>query len=131
MKDLLIQALCVGCGGFLGAVSRFGIGLGVRRLWPTFPAGTMLVNLLGCLILGLVMGATDESRALTPQMRSFLTVGLLGSFTTFATFSYEGFHLIRSGDRLSAIAYVVGSVVVGLLLLLAGYELAQRVLQRA
>lgn len=131
VKQVLIQALCAGCGGFLGAVARFGITLGMRKAWPTFPAGTMLVNLLGCVILGAVMGATLDSRQLSPETRAFLTVGLLGSFTTFATFSYEGFHLIRSGDRLNAILYVVGSVVLGLLLLLVGYELAQRACARS
>ena len=131
MKGILTQLLCAGAGGFCGAVARLGVTLGMNKLVPSFPAGTMLVNLLGCLLLGALMGATNETKTLSAEARSFLSVGLLGSFTTFATFSYEGFRLIRQRSQGPAVIYVVGSVVLGLLLFLVGNELAVRFSQRA
>jgi len=129
-ENIWAQLVCAGAGGFCGATARLAVTLGMKKVFPGFPAGTMLVNLLGCLILGGVMGATQEARDLSPPVRSFLTVGLLGSFTTFATFSYEGFQLIRQRSHGSALIYVVGSVILGLLLFLVGYELAIRFSQR-
>ncbi|MBL4847444.1 MAG: fluoride efflux transporter CrcB [Planctomycetes bacterium] len=129
--DVWAQLVCAGAGGFCGAVARFTVTVGMKKLVPGFPLGTMFVNLLGCLLMGAVMGATQESRSLSPPVRSFLTIGLLGSFTTFATFSQEGYQLIRERSHGSALIYVVGSVVLGLLLFLVGSELAIRFSQRS
>ena len=129
--DVWAQLVCAGAGGFFGAVARFAVSAGMKKLAPGFPAGTMLVNLLGCLLMGAVMGATQEARTLSPPVRSFLTVGLLGSFTTFATFTHEGYQLIRERSHGTALIYVVGSVVLGLLVFLLGSELAIRFSQRS
>lgn len=89
----------VGLGGGLGAVARYALGDAVHRLaGPSFPAGTLVVNVLGCLLLGAVMGIAEVRPALTRETRLFLAVGLLGGFTTFSSFGYETLQLLRGGQ---------------------------------
>jgi CrcB protein len=126
VKSLLIQLLCVGAGGFLGAIGRFVITLGVQRYAKGFPAGTMVVNVVGCLLLGLLLGATQEAKTISPELRSFLAVGLLGSFTTFATFSAEAVQLMRDRQHLPVLIYVVGSVILGLMVFMVGHALGTK-----
>ena len=116
--------MAVACGGAIGAALRFAISAAMQKVAKGFPAGTMLVNVLGCLLLGLLLGATSDAKELSPAARNFLTVGLLGSFTTFATFSAEAIQLMRERQHAPVLIYVVGSVVLGLLCVLVGHELA-------
>ena len=113
--------LAIAVGGSLGAVARYGMVLGVGRLTPGWhvPWATMLVNVTGSFLLGLAI------RVLAPlpagsAWRGFVAVGLLGAFTTFSTYSYEGILLLQSRDYARAVVYLAGSVLMGLLALLAG-----------
>ena len=85
----MINIILVGTGGFIGSVLRYLIGLGVHSLLrsATFPYGTLAANLIGCLLIGLLNGLTDERLLLSPQTRLFLMAGMLGGFTTFSAFS--------------------------------------------
>lgn len=130
MKHFAAQLAAVACGGALGAALRFSISTAVQKVARGFPAGTMLVNVLGCLLLGLLLGATEDAKELSPTARSFLAVGLLGSFTTFATFSAEAIQLMRERQHAPVLIYVVGSVVLGLLCVLVGHELALKAARR-
>ena len=114
----------VALGGALGALARYGIsGWVYDRMGEAFPWGTLVVNLLGCLLLGLVIRWLQVS-AVSPGMRPFLTIGLLGAFTTFSTFSYETVALLQEGQWLRAGMYAGGSVVLGLVAMVAGMALA-------
>ena len=114
----------VALGGALGALARYGIsGWVYDRLGENFPWGTLVVNLVGCLALGLVIRWLQVS-AVAPELRPFLTIGVLGAFTTFSTFSYETVALLQEGQWLRAGLYMGGSVVLGLIAMVAGMALA-------
>jgi CrcB protein len=111
-------------GGGLGAVLRFALALWVdERAQVSFPWGTLVVNVSGCFLIGLVATFADEHRMLTPGVRLFLIAGVLGGFTTFSTFGLETWRLVEEGltapAALNAVASLGGSlaaVVVGILL---------------
>lgn len=114
----------VALGGALGALARYGIsGWVYDRMGENFPWGTLVVNLVGCLALGLVIRWLQVV-AVAPEVRPFLTIGLLGAFTTFSTFSFETVALLQEGQWLRAGLYVGGSVVLGLIAMVAGMALA-------
>ena len=94
--------LMVALGGAVGAVSRFGLSGWVQTLWgTTFPMGTMAVNVLGSFLLGLLL-PLFESLAWSAEIRTMVTIGFLGAFTTFSTFSYEAVVMLQGvGDRSS------------------------------
>jgi len=96
----LEKVLLVGVGGFLGSVLRYEIGGLVGRVkagW-TFPLETLLINVIGCLVLGFLAGLNESRGVLSGSTRAFLFIGLLGGFTTFSTFGYETFQLMRDGQ---------------------------------
>jgi len=108
------EILVVGLGGFCGAVGRWVLGGWVQRLaGPSFPLGTWVVNVAGCLALGALMGLVDSRLDVTPETRLFLGIGVLGSMTTFSTFGYETVELLRGGELALALGNVAGNVVVG------------------
>ena len=114
----------VALGGALGALARYGIsGWVYDRMGESFPWGTLMVNLVGCLLLGVAIRWLQVT-PVAPGMRPFLTIGLLGAFTTFSTFSYETVALLQEGQWLRASLYVGGSVALGLIAMLAGMALA-------
>lgn len=126
MKTTLINAALVGSGGFFGASLRYLMGGLVHRKLPfaTFPFGTLGVNLLGCLMLGLAVGMVESRQWFGPTFRTFAMIGLLGGFTTFSTFSFETFAMMRDSQFLRAAANVGLHMVLGLVLVWTGYALA-------
>ena len=110
------QVLLVGVGGFLGAILRYAASGAVQRLAESsdFPYGTLAVNVVGCLAIGVLAGAVESRQILGPEARLFLMIGLLGSFTTFSTFGYETLSLFRDGALLRASANVILQVGLGL-----------------
>ena len=125
MKTVLINAAMVGSGGFMGAVMRYGLSGLVHRKIPlsTFPYGTLLVNLLGCFVIGVLIGLLESRQMFGPGFRRFMLIGLIGGFTTYSTFGYETFALIRGAEFLRAVANVGLHVVLGVALVFAGYGL--------
>lgn len=120
--------LYVAAGGALGALLRFGLSGWVQDLAAgPFPWGTMTVNVLGSLLLGFTI-VWLEASVTSAEVRAFATIGLLGAFTTFSTFSYEAVALLRDGDWWAAGGYVFGSLVAGLLGVLLGLGLASLLL---
>lgn len=120
------QWLAVALGGALGSMARLGLGSWVAGwLGNRFPYSTLLVNLLGCLLMGILV-VLIERWAVAPQWRAFLLVGLLGGFTTFSSFSLEAYTLLRLQQWLAAFLYLAGSLLLGLLALAAGIALARR-----
>ena len=123
MKEALFNAAMVGLGGFLGALARFTVSGVIQEsfLKGVFPIGTLLVNMLGCVLIGLFLGVSDARDIFTVQVRLFLVVGVLGGFTTFSTFGYETFMMISEGDYLKAIVNVMAHIVFGVTLVWGGY----------
>jgi len=118
--------LIIWLGGGLGSVCRYLVQLGVSRLLTvSFPAGTFLVNISGCFVIGLLYGLAEKYAVLTAEWRLFLITGLCGGYTTFSSFSYEGVSLFRQGNYSYFILYVGLSVFVGLLSTLAGMALGK------
>ncbi|MCX7835943.1 MAG: fluoride efflux transporter CrcB [bacterium] len=102
------QTLWVFIGGGLGAILRYGMGGMVYRwLPPSFPFGTLLVNVMGSFWIGFIMVLALDRVYIPPQLRIFLTTGILSGFTTFSTFSYETVLMIREMEYLQALANVV------------------------
>jgi CrcB protein len=113
--------LAVAAGGAAGSVARYLLQGWVQRRtsetsgWlPLLPTGTLAVNLLGCVAIGLLATLLQERVALDPALRSGLLIGVLGGFTTFSAFGWETLGLLRAGNLLLAGAYVVASVALGL-----------------
>lgn len=121
------KLLVVGMGGFIGAILRYWLSGWVYRVSPgDFPNGTLVVNLIGSFALGLVLGVV-ESHVLTPATQLFLTIGLLGAFTTFSTFSFETYALIEIGSFGKAALNVGLSLATGLLAVAAGLGLGRAI----
>jgi CrcB protein len=117
-----VQLILVAVGGALGSVGRYALSTAVQRFSsPFFPYGTFVVNVLGCLAFGIIMGAARERFVLGPSARAFLLIGILGGFTTFSTFSYETFALLQDGEFARAFANAAGQLICGLVALWAGY----------
>ncbi|MAE62863.1 MAG: fluoride efflux transporter CrcB [Phycisphaeraceae bacterium] len=110
----MLKILIIGGGGFVGAVCRYGLSSLVQRHVTTFPAATLAVNTLGCLAIGALMALAAGRTDLSAHVRSFLTIGLLGSFTTFSTMGLESFDLIRGGEIPKALFYILLSVTLGI-----------------
>lgn len=117
MRNLLL----VGIGGFLGAALRYGVSSGVRNRWPDHPhAGTFLVNMLGCLCIGFVMGLATDEKTISESSRLFIVTGCLGAVTTFSTFGYETILLVQDHRIGAALVNVAGQLLIGLLAVLCG-----------
>lgn len=107
--------LYIGVGGALGAISRYLVASWVHSTFGDyFPWGTFSVNIAGCFLLGLLYTLSLETISFTSQVRALLTVGFLGSFTTFSTFSNETFTFFREGNFLHGSIYIITSVILGL-----------------
>jgi CrcB protein len=110
------KILAIGAGGFLGAIARWGLsGLVQQAFGPAFPYGTLVVNVVGCFVLGAVAALIETGAILSPETRLFLTVGILGSFTTFSTLGFEAVEFLRVGSLRPAIAVLGANVALGLI----------------
>ena len=119
----------VAVGSALGGVGRYLLGGFVQRLADTtFPVGTLLINISGSLLLGLIIRYATDTPTLTPEIRAFLTIGLCGGYTTFSSFSYETIALLEDGEWTRAALYVAGSLFLSLLATLIGFALAREII---
>lgn len=120
VKSILIIWL----GGGIGSVLRYLVQVGINKLVTvTFPAGTFIVNITGCFIIGLLYAVANKYLAFTAEWRLFLITGLCGGYTTFSSFSYEGISLFKQGNFTYFFLYVILSVVVGLFATIAGLSI--------
>ncbi|MGH7001205.1 MAG: fluoride efflux transporter CrcB [Stellaceae bacterium] len=119
--------IAVGIGGGIGTILRYIVGsVFVQRLGPGFPWGTLFINVTGSFLIGVVAQlAATRSLEISPVVRIFAATGVLGGYTTFSTFSLDSIVLIGDGAAPLASAYVVGSVVAGLLAAYAGQVAAR------
>ena len=124
-----MSLLVVASGGALGAVSRYLASGWVQQLaGGFFPWGTFAVNVAGSLLLGFAL-VWLQGTVVSTEMRELVTIGFLGSFTTFSTFSYETVAMMRDGEWWRAGGYAAGSVILGLMAVVAGAVVASSILQ--
>ena len=117
----MLRFFCIGAGGAVGALLRHWMSGAVHRfLGGDFPWGTLSVNLFGSLVIGFLWG-TSEVVTISHDIRLLLFIGILGSFTTFSTFSLENFNLLQNGEYFLLAVNVMASVLLGILLILTGY----------
>jgi CrcB protein len=112
MQNLLL----IGLGGFMGALLRYGVS-GFIQSWSkniNFPYGTLAVNLLGCLLIGMLSQVAEVRGVISPEARSFIFIGLLGAFTTFSTFGNDTVSLFRDGENLLSYINIGLHLVLGL-----------------
>ncbi len=102
--------ILVGLGGFIGALLRYYISGWISKSFTSFPLGTLVVNFIGSLILSIIMYSAEYWGFFTAGQRLFLTVGVLGAFTTMSTFSYETFKLLETGEYLSFLLNIIGTI---------------------
>jgi len=126
---MLSAALAVALGASLGALLRWGLGLGLNHLFPQLPPGTLVANLVGGYLVGLAVAAFTQHAQLPPEWRLFVITGFLGGLTTFSTFSAEVMNLLQQGRAVWAVATIGAHVAGSLLMTLAGL-LSWQALQR-
>jgi CrcB protein len=118
--------LAVGCGGFAGAIARYGLALLVARFWSSpLPLATFLINVSGSFILGLFSTWAAERVGVDPVWRLLIGTGFIGAYTTFSTFEYETQRLAESGLATWAFLNVAASVAAGYVAVLLGVHLAR------
>ncbi len=122
LKTLFI----IGSGSFLGGVARYLTAKAVQNSFASaFPYGTLAVNLLGCLMIGLIFGISERTNMISDEWRIFLTVGFCGGFTTFSTFANENMTLLRDGNFFYFALYTGLSVFLGLVAVFFGNALTK------
>lgn len=124
----MINILLVGLGGGIGAITRYLVSVwAAQKYGSEFPYGTLLVNLAGCLIIGLFMQLVTDRIIVNPYWRMLVTVGFLGGLTTFSSFSYETVKLVGDGEMALAFYNVAANTVLGLMATWAGITIAKAV----
>jgi len=123
----MAQILSIALGGSIGAVMRFLMSTGIHGLLGRgFPYGTLLVNVLGSLVMGVLYELLSQRISVSPEVRSILLIGFLGAFTTFSSFSIETVNLIEQGDIIKALLNVFLNVVLCVLAAWAGLLLMRQ-----
>ena len=118
----------IGVAGALGALSRYGVEGFVSERFPgSFPAGTFVINVTGSFVLGLLFVLLTERVAASATLRTSLTVGFVGAYTTFSTFSFETLRLIEDGALRTAAVSVVATLILGLLAVWAGMTIGRAI----
>ena len=112
----------VGVGGMMGAIARYLLGSIIKSV--TFPYATGLINILGALIMGIVMGLAAKGQ-ISPSLRLFLATGICGGFTTFSAFAWENLELLQQQRYGSFLVYTAGTLALGIIGTAIGYLLAK------
>jgi CrcB protein len=128
MRTILI----IGTGGFIGAVLRYLVVISTQVFKDKLPLplGTLIVNVIGCLLIGVLATLAEQGQVLSAESRNFLIVGILGAFTTFSTFGYESVTLLQNGFRFNFFANLAVQLVLGLGAVWLGMNLV-KVFQKA
>lgn len=123
-----LHILSIGLGGFVGSVARYAIGYLIdSRGDGSFPYGILVVNLVGCLLFGLMSGVVESREMFTEEVRALIFIGLLGSFTTFSTFSSDSLKMLSEGDFLGGFLNIGLSLVLGLVFIWLGYLISTKI----
>ena len=122
----MLRLILIGIAGFAGTLMRYWLSEWIaKRFGETFPTGTLVVNLIGCFVVGLLFYLMFERYLVSPTVRTVVLIGLLGGFTTFSSFGLQTFTLLREGEVGLALFNVGISNIGGLLMVWAGFSLAR------
>jgi CrcB protein len=119
------QAIIVFVGGGFGSVARYFLGRWLNNLETTIPYGTLLSNVLGSFLVGIILGYLAKSTNISETQSLLLATGFCGGFTTFSTFAYENHEYLKNGDYLSFIPYTLGSLILGFSAVFLGLYLSK------
>lgn len=125
IPEIIKSAIAVGCGSFIGGAGRYLISTAMRNVSTGFPWGTLVVNLVGCLMIGLLWGLSSRTSDENSLWPVFLTTGLCGGFTTFSTFSKEALALLQVNNYIGFAAYIGISMIGGIAAVAVGYVLTK------
>ena len=125
LPDTIRNIIAVGAGSFIGGIARYLVSLAMKGISKGFPLATLLVNLLGCLIIGLLWGFLSRNASESTSWGLFLTVGLCGGFTTFSTFSKEALIMLQTGQIWGFASYIAISILAGIALVALGYYIGR------
>ena len=125
LPDTIRNIIAVGAGSFIGGIARYIVSLAMKGISKGFPWATILVNLLGCLIIGLLWGFLSRNASESTSWGLFLTVGLCGGFTTFSTFSKEALTMLQTGQIWGFASYIALSIPAGIALVALGYYIGR------
>jgi fluoride exporter len=119
--NMLKNFLFVGLGGGIGAMLRYYFSSVIKH--TTFPYNTLLINIAGSLLIGIVFGLTEKSNVISDQLKLFLATGICGGFTTFSAFSVENMQMLKEGDYTTAAVYIFASVALCIVAVFAGFKI--------
>ena len=123
---MLRAIILIGVGGGIGSILRYLTAVFVSKYFQTsFPWGTFVVNILGCLLIGLLLGLFERHQLTNPDLKYLFATGFCGGYTTFSTFAAENVNLLQSGNSLTVFAYIAASVLVGLFAVWVGLMLTK------
>ena len=122
MKSFILVFL----GGGLGSGLRYLVTIAMSQYSKVLPFGTFTVNMIGCLLIGLILGYAQKENTLTSNQTLLLATGFCGGFTTFSAFASENLELIKNGELFNFSIYAIGSVFLGIVLILIGYLLVNK-----
>jgi len=122
MKSFILVFL----GGGLGSGLRYLVAIAMNQYSKILPFGTFTVNMIGCLLIGLILGYAQKENTLTSNQTLLLATGFCGGFTTFSAFASENLELIKNGELFNFSIYAIGSVFLGIVLILIGYLLVNK-----
>ena len=117
----MLKVIYVGFGGFIGSILRYSIYILANNIFGySYPIATLIVNVMGCFLIGLVYQALNIYLVTSENFQLFITIGLLGGFTTFSAFSIDAFLLYQNSGKIMAISYVLLSILSSLFAMLTG-----------
>ena len=119
MKSFLLVFL----GGGLGSGIRYLITISMNQYSKVLPFGTLTVNMIGCLLIGLILGYAQKENTLSSNETLLLATGFCGGFTTFSAFANQNFEILKNGEFFNFSVYTIGSVIIGVLAVFSGYYL--------
>ncbi len=125
---MIKTVILVGIGGGIGSISRYLCGLIVTKYFQTFfPVATFCINVLGCLLIGLLLGYFEKQHISSSNLKILFVTGFCGGYTTFSTFASENINLLQSGQALTALMYIMSSILFGLIAVWIGTIIADSV----
>ncbi|WP_293931767.1 fluoride efflux transporter CrcB [Sphingobacterium sp. UBA6645] len=123
---MLKEVFIIGIGGAVGSILRYTTGQYIAKHFPhAIPTGTLLVNIIGCLLIGFLIGFFDKQQIINTHWKLLLITGFCGGFTTFSTFAAENYNLITNNQIPQALLYIGLSVILGLLAVWAGLSISK------
>jgi CrcB protein len=120
MANALTLSLLVGIGGFAGSAARYSLCIASQRLPTDWPVATLTVNVLGCLLIGILTALAAQGEAISPAIRLALATGFCGGFTTMSSMIYETAEMVRAGEYLHAFGYAAGTFVLSMAAFVVG-----------